>query len=48
MEEMTERKPHGMPMETWVEGQIAQSIARGEFQDLAGAEPEHRHRRHHK
>ncbi|TFV62564.1 UNVERIFIED_ORG: DUF1992 domain-containing protein [Bacillus sp. AZ43] len=34
---MTERKPPGMSFETWVEGQIAQGMARGEFDGLAGA-----------
>ena len=34
---MTERKPPGMSFETWVDSQISRSIARGDFQDLAGA-----------
>ena len=34
---MTERKPPGMSFETWVDHQISQSIARGEFDHLAGA-----------
>ncbi|TQN35719.1 uncharacterized protein DUF1992 [Blastococcus colisei] len=34
---MTERKPPGMSFETWVDHQISQSIARGEFEHLAGA-----------
>jgi hypothetical protein len=34
---MTERKPPGMSIETWVDHQISQSIARGEFDHLAGA-----------
>ena len=34
---MTERKPPGMSFETWVESQIVQSMARGEFDDLPGA-----------
>jgi len=28
---MTERKPPGMPFETWVDHQISQGVARGEF-----------------
>jgi Domain of unknown function (DUF1992) len=34
---MTERKPSGMSFETWVEHQISQSVARGEFENLPGA-----------
>ena len=34
---MTERKPAGMSFETWVDGQISRSIARGDFEDLPGA-----------
>jgi hypothetical protein len=34
---MTERKPAGMSFETWVEHQISQSVARGDFDDLPGA-----------
>ena len=34
---MTERKPPGMPFETWVERQIAQAQASGAFDDLPGA-----------
>ena len=34
---MTERKPPGMSFETWVESQIARSMARGEFDGLPGA-----------
>jgi hypothetical protein len=34
---MTERKPTGMSFRTWVDGQIAQSMARGDFDGLAGA-----------
>ena len=34
---MTERKPPGMPFETWVERQIAQAQANGSFDDLPGA-----------
>ncbi|SOE03859.1 DUF1992 domain-containing protein [Blastococcus haudaquaticus] len=34
---MTDRKPSGMPFDTWVDHQISQSIARGEFEHLAGA-----------
>jgi hypothetical protein len=34
---MTERKPPGMAFETWVERQIAQAQARGQFDDLPGA-----------
>lgn len=34
---MTDRKPPGMSFETWVESQISQSMARGDFDDLPGA-----------
>ena len=34
---MTERKPAGMSFETWVDSQIAQGLARGDFDGLAGA-----------
>jgi hypothetical protein len=34
---MTERKPPGMPFETWVERQIAQAQASGAFDNLPGA-----------
>ena len=34
---MTERKPAGMPFETWVERQIAQAQERGAFDNLPGA-----------
>jgi hypothetical protein len=34
---MTERKPPGMSFETWVDGQISQGLARGDFDGLAGA-----------
>ena len=34
---MTSRKPPGMPFETWVDQQITQAQARGEFDGLAGA-----------
>ena len=34
---MTERKPPGMSFETWVDGQISRSIARGDFEHLRGA-----------
>ena len=34
---MTERKPPGMSFETWVESQISQSMARGDFYNLPGA-----------
>jgi Domain of unknown function (DUF1992) len=37
MEVMTERKPTGMSFETWVESQISQGLARGDFEGLAGA-----------
>ena len=34
---MTQRKPSGMSFETWVDQQITQAQARGEFDGLAGA-----------
>ena len=34
---MTARKPPGMPFETWVDQQITQAQARGDFDGLAGA-----------
>jgi hypothetical protein len=34
---VTERKPPGMPFETWVDSQITRGIARGDFDDLPGA-----------
>jgi hypothetical protein len=34
---MTERKPPGMSFETWVDNQISQGLARGDFDGLAGA-----------
>ena len=34
---MTERKPAGMPFESWVERQICEAQERGEFDDLPGA-----------
>ena len=34
---MTERKPPGVPFESWVEHQIARSVERGDFDDLPGA-----------
>ncbi|MGY1822501.1 DnaJ family domain-containing protein [Geodermatophilus sp. SYSU D00079] len=34
---MTERKPTGMSFQTWVESQISQGLARGDFEGLAGA-----------
>jgi len=34
---MTDRKPTGMSFETWVDHQISQSIARGDFEQLSGA-----------
>jgi hypothetical protein len=37
MERVTERKPTGMSFETWVDTQIAQGMARGDFDDLPGA-----------
>lgn len=37
MEFVTERKPPGMTFETWVDMQIAQGMARGDFDDLPGS-----------
>jgi Domain of unknown function (DUF1992) len=34
---MTERKPPGVPFESWVDKQIRDAEARGEFEHLAGA-----------
>jgi hypothetical protein len=34
---MTERKPPGMPFESWVDAQISRGLARGDFDDLPGA-----------
>jgi hypothetical protein len=34
---MTERKPPGVSFESWVDAQITRGIARGDFDDLAGA-----------
>ena len=34
---MTERKPPGMSIQTWVDSQIAQGMARGDFDGLDGA-----------
>ena len=34
---MTERKPPGMSFQTWVDSQIADGIARGDFDGLDGA-----------
>lgn len=34
---MTERKPPGLPFESWVERQIRAAQERGEFDDLPGA-----------
>jgi hypothetical protein len=34
---MTERKPPGMSFETWVDTQISQGMARGDFDGLSGA-----------
>ena len=34
---MTDKKPRGMPVEHWVEHQIRQAQARGEFDNLPGA-----------
>jgi Domain of unknown function (DUF1992) len=34
---MTPRKPPGISFESWVDAQIAQGIARGEFDGLSGA-----------
>ncbi len=37
MGRVSERKPPGMSFETWVDSQIAQGMARGDFDDLPGA-----------
>lgn len=34
---MTERKPPGMPYESWIDRQIREAEERGEFDDLPGA-----------
>lgn len=34
---MTERKPPGVPWESWVDGQIRRARERGEFDNLPGA-----------
>ena len=34
---MTDRKPYGMPVETWVEHQITRAVERGDFADLDGS-----------
>ncbi|MEU6536754.1 DUF1992 domain-containing protein [Streptomyces sp. NPDC047000] len=34
---MTERKPPAVPFESWVDKQIRDAVARGEFEQLAGA-----------
>ena len=34
---MTDRKPPGVPFETWVERQIREATERGEFDNLPGA-----------
>jgi hypothetical protein len=34
---MTERKPPGVSFESWVEKQISEATARGDFADLPGA-----------
>jgi hypothetical protein len=34
---MTERKPAGMPFETWIDKQIREAEERGAFKDLPGA-----------
>ena len=34
---MTERKPEGMSVETWIEKQIREAQARGDFENLPGA-----------
>ncbi|TKK87942.1 DUF1992 domain-containing protein [Herbidospora galbida] len=34
---MTDRKPGGMNFETWIDRQIREATARGEFDDLPGA-----------
>ena len=33
---MTERKPPGVPWESWIDRQIRQARERGEFEDLPG------------
>ncbi|HLU72246.1 MAG TPA: DUF1992 domain-containing protein [Nonomuraea sp.] len=33
---MSDRKPPGMPFETWVDRQIREAMERGEFDDLPG------------
>ncbi|MGI5285578.1 DUF1992 domain-containing protein [Nonomuraea polychroma] len=33
---MTQRKPPGMPFESWVDRQIREAMERGEFDDLPG------------
>jgi len=35
--DVTERKPFGMPIETWVDRQIREAQERGEFDNLPGA-----------
>jgi hypothetical protein len=34
---MTERKPAGVPWESWIDRQIRRAEERGEFDDLPGA-----------
>ncbi|MGN9843058.1 DUF1992 domain-containing protein [Nonomuraea sp. H19] len=34
---MTERKPPGVPFESWIDRQIREAMERGEFDDLPGA-----------
>jgi hypothetical protein len=34
---MTERKPHGVTFETWIDRQVREGMERGEFDDLPGA-----------
>jgi hypothetical protein len=34
---VTDRKPPGMPFESWVDRQIREAMERGEFDDLPGA-----------
>ncbi|MFI7423386.1 DUF1992 domain-containing protein [Nonomuraea sp. NPDC049684] len=34
---MTDRKPAGMPFESWIDRQIREAAERGEFDDLPGA-----------
>ncbi|MEV3980469.1 DUF1992 domain-containing protein [Nonomuraea sp. NPDC049758] len=34
---MTDRKPVGMPFESWIDRQIREAAERGEFDDLPGA-----------